>query len=150
MLEIRRTDVNSADARAMLAELDGALERLTGSSGQGSFSPEDVRQTGAMFAVAYWDGTPIACGGFRPLTEITAEIKRVYARSNRVGAAAQLLTHLERQAAAMGYTEAVLETRRVNTHAVAFYLRCGYEAGPVYGRYAGRPEAVCFRKRLSP
>ena len=50
----------------------------------------------------------------------------------------------------MGYTEAVLETRRVNTHAVAFYLRCGYEAGPVYGRYAGRPEAVCFRKRLSP
>ena len=64
MLEIRRTDVNSADARAMLAELDGALERLTGSSGQGSFSPEDVRQTGAMFAVAYWDGAPLPAGAF--------------------------------------------------------------------------------------
>ena len=30
MLEISRTDVNSADARALLAELDTALERLTG------------------------------------------------------------------------------------------------------------------------
>ena len=72
----------------------------------------------------------------------------MYARPNRVGAAAQLLTHLEQQAAAMGYTEAVLETRRVNTHAVAFYLRCGYAEIPRYGRYAARPEAICLRKPL--
>lgn len=79
----------------MLSELDTALERLTGSSGWGSFSPEDVRQ-----------------------------------------------------AAAMGYTEAVLETRRVNTHAVAFYLRCGYAEIPRYGRYAARPETICLQKSL--
>ena len=61
---ISRTDVNSADARALLAELDTALERLTGSRGRGSFSPEDVRQAGATFAVAYWDGAPLPAGAF--------------------------------------------------------------------------------------
>ena len=48
----------------------------------------------------------------------------------------------------MGYTEAVLETRRVNTHAVAFYLRCGYAEISRYGRYAARPETICLQKSL--
>lgn len=41
-----------------------------------------------------------------------------------------------------------LETRLVNTRAVHFYERHGYSRIPNYGRYIGRPEAVCFEKTL--
>ena len=41
-----------------------------------------------------------------------------------------------------------LETRRVNSRAIAFYERSGYGRIAAYGRYIGRPDAVCFGKRL--
>jgi ribosomal protein S18 acetylase RimI-like enzyme len=62
-----------------------------------------------------------------------------------VGAA--VLAHLEAQAA--GYQALWLETRKVNSRAVAFYLKHGYVITPNYGKYVGRDEAVCFSKTLT-
>ncbi|MGX9944513.1 GNAT family N-acetyltransferase [Bradyrhizobium sp. BTAi1] len=58
------------------------------------------------------------------------------------------MKHLEAAALGFGYHAIWLETRRVNARAVAFYERHGYRRIPNFGKYAGRPEAVCFEKRL--
>jgi ribosomal protein S18 acetylase RimI-like enzyme len=42
----------------------------------------------------------------------------------------------------------VLETRKVNKKAVAFYLAKGYKVIENFGKYRGREEAVCFEKRI--
>ena len=36
----------------------------------------------------------------------------------------------------------------MNLRAVGFCLKHGYELIPNYGKYIGRPEAVCLAKRL--
>ncbi len=136
------------DAALLLKALSGTLARLTGNSGEGSFDASDVRGEGALFLVAYTrDGAPMACGGYRPLGGGVAEIKRVYAAQK--GAGMPLLRALEARAAADGITRLVCETRRVNAVAVAFYLRAGWTVCESYGKYVGRPEAVCFEKRLT-
>lgn len=147
MFTIAGADPASLDARVLLAELGTALAAITGSDGAASFDVADVRAPGSCFLLARdGDGKPAGCGALRLLSGSVAELKRMYARPGS-GAGVHLLAALERQAAAFGYTEVWLETRRVNTRAVAFYEKHGYRAIPNYGKYAGRPEAVCFGKR---
>ncbi len=55
---------------------------------------------------------------------------------------AAILSHLETAAAGFGYHAIRLETRLVNTRAVAFYQRQGYCRIPSYGKYVGGPEAA--------
>jgi ribosomal protein S18 acetylase RimI-like enzyme len=94
----------------------------------------------------------VGCGALRPLDEVAhpqvCEIKRMYARIEGRGVGTRILRYLEQEAIDLGYREAWLETRRVNTVAVAFYLGHGYAERENYGAYVGRPEAVCFGKRL--
>lgn len=141
-------DPDSADARVLIAELDAALAAICGDSGAGSFDPADVRGPGAVFLIARdGQGVALGCGALRPLAAGLAELKRMYARPGS-GAGTRLLAALEAQAAAFGYRDVYLSTRRVNVRAVAFYARNGYAAINNYGRYAGRVESVCLGKRL--
>ena len=130
-----------------MTELDASLAAICGDSGSGSFDPADVRAPGSMFLVARDDGVALGCGALRPLAPGVAELKRMYARSGS-GAGRWLLAALEEQAAAFGYREVCLSTRRVNARALAFYARHGYLAVENYGRYAGRDASVCLGKRL--
>ncbi|GLH75096.1 N-acetyltransferase [Bradyrhizobium sp. SSBR45G] len=133
-----------------MSELSAALARITGDSGRSSFDPNDVRGSRACFLVARDEtGHALGCGALRPLAADIAEVKRMYARPEMRGVGAAILAHLETAAAGYGYQAIRLETRLVNVRAVAFYQRHGYRRIPNYGRYAGRPEAVCFEKRLS-
>jgi GNAT superfamily N-acetyltransferase len=141
-------DPDSADARALIAELDAALAAICGDSGSGSFDPADVRGPGSLFLVARdAGGEAVGCGALRPLAPGVAELKRMYARPGS-GAGRQLLAALEEQAALFGYRELWLSTRRVNIDALAFYGRHGFEPVENYGRYVGREESVCLGKRL--
>ena len=145
-LRILPRDPAHPDAQALLAALGEALAHITGNDGAASFQAEDVRGPGAAFLVAYRDGVPVACGGYRPVAAGVAEVKRVY--SAQPGAGRALLQALEARAAADGYTRLLCETRRVNTRAVAFYQRAGWSECPPYGRYIGRPEAICLTRAL--
>jgi ribosomal protein S18 acetylase RimI-like enzyme len=139
-VEIGACDPGCADAQVLMEELSATLAAITGASGKASFSPQDG---GLLFVVARGDdGALLGCGAVRPLADGVGEIKRMYARPGTRGVGAAILAHLERQ----GYPELWLETRKVNTRAVDFYLKHGYEVIPNYGQYVGRPEAVCFRK----
>ena len=152
MFAIAAIDPDVPDARTLLAELGAALAAITGSDGTASFDAADVRGPRSCFLVAYAaDGSTAGCGALRPLDGNddgdVAELKRMYARPGS-GAGAHLLAALERQAQAFGYRAVWLETRRVNARAVAFYARHGYAVIPNYGKYAGRPEAVCLGRDL--
>jgi GNAT superfamily N-acetyltransferase len=141
-------DPDSADARALMAELDAALAAICGDSGAGSFDPADVRGPGSVFLVARdSDGEAVGCGALRPLVPGVAELKRMYARAGS-GAGRHVLAALEEQAARFGYRELWLSTRRVNLKALAFYGRNGFETVENYGRYVGRKKSVCLGKRL--
>jgi GNAT superfamily N-acetyltransferase len=127
------------------------LQQLTGSSGSASFDVGDVKGERACFAIAYAaGGAAVGCGAIRPLQPGVAEIKRMFALPGSHGAGAAILAFLEEKAAAFGYQHVWLETRTVNKRAVACYLRHGYRHIANYGRYVGRPEAVCFGKELRP
>ena len=141
-------DPDSADARALVAELDAALAAICGDSGSASFDPADVRGPGSVFLVARdAGGRAVGCGALRPLVPGVAELKRMYARPGS-GAGGHVLAALEAQAAAFGYRELCLSTRRVNLKALAFYGRNGYASIGHYARYVGREESVCLGKRL--
>ena len=141
-------DPDSPAARVLLGELGAALAAITGSDGTASFDAADLRGPGACFLVAHdADGLAVGCGALRPLAQRVAELKRMYARPGS-GAGRFILEALERQAAAFGYAEVWLETRRVNGRAVAFYEKHGYRVVPNYGKYVGRAEAVCLGKHL--
>ena len=142
-------DPESAHARSLMEELSAALAAITGDSGAASFALTDMKVARSLFVVARGgDGAPLGCGALRPLDGDTGEIKRMYARPGTHGVGTAVLAHLEQAAAGFGYREIWLETRRVNTRAVAFYVGQGYAEIDNYGKYAGRAEAVCFGKRL--
>jgi GNAT superfamily N-acetyltransferase len=149
VLTVAPADPESPDARALLGELGAALAAITGSDGTASFDAAGVRGERACFLVARdADGGLAGCGALRPLGDTVAELKRMYARPGS-GAGRSLLEALERQALAFGYTAVWLETRKVNSRAVAFYEKHGYCTIPNYGKYVGRDDAVCLGKTLN-
>jgi GNAT superfamily N-acetyltransferase len=149
MITVSNEDPCSPDSLALMAELGAVLQAITGSNGSANFDVNDVRVEGARFAVARTaDGAAAGCGAFRPLGGGVAEIKRMYARAAHRGVGSAVLAHLEREAAALGYTALCLETRLINQRAVAFYEARQYLRIPNYGRYIGNPLAACFQKQL--
>ena len=148
-IKIIETDPNSSKALLLLEELSEALEAITGSSGKNSFHPEDVCIPRSSFVIAYDEnGEALGCGGFRPINESTAEVKRMYARTKSIGVGTKILMYLEIQASKLDYTYLWVETRLINERAVAFYENRGYYRIPNYGKYNSNPEAVCFEKKI--
>ena len=150
MLRIAPQDPGTPDAVSLIDQLSHTLESVTGGNGKSSFNPDDVRGSKAMFVVARDScGVAVGCGAFRQLEDGVAEVKRMYAIPGSRGVGTAILQYLEAQALQMGYTEFRLETRLVNSQAVRFYERRGFKRIPNFGKYVGRPEAVCLAKRLS-
>jgi GNAT superfamily N-acetyltransferase len=149
VIEVAIADPESPDGQRLLAALSEALLRITGSSGTASFQVSDVQLEGACFAIARQSGgQPVGCGAIRPLEPGVAELKRMVAAPGSKGVGSAILAFLERQASELGYGQIWLETRKVNQRAVSFYERHGYRPIANFGRYTGRPEAVCLGKLL--
>lgn len=150
-ITIASEPIDTPDAAQLLAELSSVLESITGNNGASSFDSGEMEHPRACFAMARSiDGAALGCGAIRPLDEYTAEMKRVFARDHHSGVGRQILCYLEEKAIMLGFERIVLETRMINQKAVSFYLRNGYTIIPNYGKYAGRDEAVCFEKKLTP
>jgi GNAT superfamily N-acetyltransferase len=148
-ITIERADPRGHDAAALLEILSQILTRITGASGNASFEVSDVETPGSRFLIAYDSaGRAVGCGSYRRQSESEVEIKRMLALPGTRGVGAALLEALELAARDDGYRTVILETRRVNAPAVAFYTRHGYAAIPNFGRYRGRAEVICFAKQL--
>ncbi|SFG27384.1 Acetyltransferase (GNAT) family protein [Duganella sp. CF458] len=146
---VAAADPCEPDAVALMAELDAALQAITGDSGRSGFSAEDTHGEAGRFAVARdAQGKALGCGALRPVGDSVAEIKRMYARPGSKGIGSAVLAWLEGEARRIGYRALRLETRLANRRAVQFYLAHGYRRTDNFGRYAGNPAAACFEKTL--
>lgn len=111
------------------------------------FDPGEPDRDG-VYLVATSDGRPVACGGVRPISAETGEIKRMWVHPEWRGAGlgARLLRELERLAARLGYAVVRLDTNGALTEAIAMYERTGYRH---IDRYNDNPYAEAwFEKGL--
>lgn len=148
MISMKEVPIQSSDAIMLISELNQRLLQITGDDGTSNFHAEDVDHDKSVFLIAYLDGIPYGCGALRKLSENTAEIKRVYARKNKVGIGRAIVGKLEERAKEFGYHKLLLETRKQNIHAIQFYSSCGYINCSAYGPYIGKENAYCFEKDL--
>jgi len=149
-LEIRREDAESADARALFAELDELLNSLYAVDGIVlELVPGDVaEEQGVLFVARDDSGRALGCGAIRQIDPTTGELKRMYVRSvaRRLGVGQALLDALEHWAAQAGLERIVLETGIHQPAALAFYERAGYSRIDRYGEYPCAEQSVCYGK----
>jgi putative acetyltransferase len=151
-VEIRREKFDSEAARrladALEAELLASYEGVPGSGGLPAASI--FEPPGGVFLVGRENGEPVACGGIAHYDDFTAEIRRMYVvpEARGRGLSRRVLTALEDEARALGYSLVRLETGKLQTEAIGLYASAGFGPIPRYGPFANDPRSVCFEKRL--
>lgn len=151
MITTQKSDPTSAESQRLMTQLSVVLAAITGDEGKGHFSSDTLNAPRALWALARdHHGVAIGCGAIRPLSATTAEVKRVFSTGEIAGTGAALMRFLEQNALLLGYRDIWLATRQINSGAVAFYRRQGYEIIDNYGDYVGREETICLAKRLYP
>lgn len=130
-------------------ELDTEIAALYPDSVIGGIDEAEFEKAGGYFVVAQEGGQTIGCGGFRPVNEECAEIKRMFVRpgARRNGAARQILRHLEEEARRRGFRSTVLETGCDNAGAIALYESEGYLPVPEFPGCVGISVSRCYIKR---
>jgi GNAT superfamily N-acetyltransferase len=130
------------DAVALIAEVQQEYVVRYGNPDHTPVDPAEFAPPRGLFLVAYVDGTPAACGGWRT-RDTNAELKRMYVSPafRRQGLARAVLAELERTASAAGYRRVILETGSKQPEALALYLSSGYEPVARFGHYADAPGA---------
>jgi GNAT superfamily N-acetyltransferase len=148
----RAVPVTDPDAQRLLAEYFAM--RAAGfdpaAGGYRTVFPDPARfvPPAGMFLLVEAEGAAVGCGGIRMLDPTRAEVKHLYLRDAMRGRGwgGLLLAELERQAAALGATEAVLDTNADLEAAGRLYRTAGYvEIAP----YNDNPNATLwFHKQL--
>lgn len=134
--------------RAFVGEISQLYPTWTPKSGP-SAEPIDFEAPNGTFAVAYVDGRPAGCGGFKRIDEHVAEIKRLYVRPDMRGhgLGRRILLDLEQSALQAGYRVVRLDTGAEQPNAVRLFLAAGYRQIPDYN---GNPVAShWFEKALT-
>lgn len=152
-IDIRVVPFDSAVAqkliRAALADL-GA--RYGGSGDETPVDPAEFVPPDGTFLVAYLDGEPVGCGGWRGhgAEGDTAELKRMYTapEARGRGVARTVLAAIERSALAHGRKRMILECGDQQPEAVAMYASAGYERIPNFGYYKDSPGCISFGRTL--
>jgi putative acetyltransferase len=151
-LVITRADPREPEPAALIHAMTKEIKEIYGHhDGSGNFKPEDVLVPRSGFYVGRVDGEAVVCGGFRPLEQGIAEIKRMYVVPEHRGRGHSkvMLALLERMAKESGYEVARLETRSQQEAAVSLYEGTGYVRIPNYGAYVGQEGCICYEKSLA-
>jgi putative acetyltransferase len=137
-------------ACAMMRALDAEISALYPDSVIFGIDEAEFERSGGYFVVAQQGNRTIGCGGFRPIDEKWAEIKRMFVLPDvrRRGWARQILRHLEEEACRRGFSSTVLETGCDNAGAIGLYKSEGYLQIPEYPGCQGILVSRCFIKRL--
>jgi len=146
-VRIEVTSYDHPDAVALIAEVQQEYVVRYGDVDGTPVDPAEFAPPRGLFLVAYVDGTPAACGGWRA-HGADAELKRMYVSPafRGRGLARAVLEALERTAAEAGFARVILETGQRQPEAIALYRSSGYEPVPSFGFYAEAPEAVHLGK----
>jgi GNAT superfamily N-acetyltransferase len=150
MIEYRRTDSSNTDFQSLVVLLDKYLSVINGEK-DSFFAAFNTIDTLQNVIVAYdIDKKPVGCGAFKPYSDDSAEIKRMFVpeESRGQGIAQGVLAALETWASELGFGVCILETSKSMLPAVRLYEKCGYSVIPNYGQYHEVETSVCMQKHL--
>ena len=147
---LRRTTSDDPDFRRLVEELDAYLADIDGEE-HAYYAQFNGIDKIPNVVVAYDAETPVGCGAFKPYSDATAEIKRMFVKPEHRGKhiGAMILGELETWSRELGFTDTILETGHRQKAAVRLYQNNGYRVIPNYDQYAGVESSVCMKKNIS-
>ncbi len=149
-INLVRTDSSNLDFQKLVPQLDADLAIRDGEE-HGFYAQFNKIALINHVIVAFENETPVGCGAFKPFSENSVEIKRMFTppEMRGRGIASAILDGLENWAAELGFEKSTLETGKKQPEAIALYLKNGYRAVPNFGQYIGVENSVCFEKAIS-
>ena len=141
---------DSADAVALITELEAHLAPLYPPESRHGFSVEELIAQGVAFFVLRANDTPAGCGGIQLFGAAYGELKRMYVRPHfrGLGFGKVLLNHLADYARTRGVALLRLETGIHQTAAISLYERTGFQRIPPFGAYIEDPLSLFYEKRI--
>ena len=141
---------DSADAIALITELEAHLEPLYPRESRHGFSVEKLISHAVAFFVLRENDAPAGCGGIQLFDTAYGELKRMYVRPpfRRLGLGKLLLHHLADYARAHGVGLLRLETGIHQAEAISLYERMGFQRIPPFGEYVDDPLSLFYEKRI--
>ncbi|MDW9382184.1 GNAT family N-acetyltransferase [Chryseobacterium sp. JV558] len=148
-MHILRTDSTNIDFQKLIQSLDSTLAEHNGDKDD-FFSQFNTIDTLKNCIVVYIDAIPAACGAFKPFSENSVEIKRMFTdpKFRKNGLGSTIVKELEKWAAELNFKKAVLETSQDLKSAISVYEKSGFYRIPNYGQYVGIEQSVCYEKIL--
>lgn len=142
---------DTAEARALIAELEAHLEPLYPSESRHGYAVDKLIAQDVAFFLIRHDGAPAGCGGIQLFGTEYAELKRMYVRPQfrGLGMAKAMLTHLAGHARDRGVGLLRLETGMHQHAAIGLYEREGFRPIPPFGEYKDDPLSRFYEKQIS-
>lgn len=143
---------DTADARALIAELEAELTPQYPDESRHGYSVEKLIAEGVAFFLVRKDGVPAGCGGVHLVDGAYGELKRMYVRPRfrGIGLATLILERLSDHARREGIRVLRLETGIHQRAAIDFYERMGFRSIPPFGAYRDDPLSRFYEKQLRP
>jgi GNAT superfamily N-acetyltransferase len=147
---ITRERPDSADAIALITELEAHLEPFYPRESRHGYSVEKLIAQAVAFFVLRDNDTPAGCGGIQLFGTTYGELKRMYVRPSfrGLGFGKLLLDHLADHARAHGVGLLRLETGIHQAAAIGLYEQVGFQRIPPFGDYVEDPLSIFFEKRI--
>ncbi|MGV3461075.1 MAG: GNAT family N-acetyltransferase [Flavobacterium sp.] len=149
MHTLLRTDSSNPHFQRLVIELDKDLAIRDGDE-HSFFAQFNKIAAIKHVVVAYTGDEAVGCGAIKEYEPGVAEVKRMYVPEDRRGGgiASLVLQELEKWAAELDYSKAILETGIKQPEAIGLYKKSGYTQIPNYGQYVQVESSVCFEKVL--
>jgi putative acetyltransferase len=141
---------DTADARALIAELEAELVPQYPDESRHGYSVEKLLAEGVAFFLVRTDGVPAGCGGVQLVGGTYGELKRMYVRPRfrGTGLAKLILERLSDHARRRGIRVLRLETGIHQRAAIGFYESMGFRSIPPFGAYRDDPLSRYYEKEL--
>jgi GNAT superfamily N-acetyltransferase len=141
---------DTADAQALIEELESELAPLYPSESRHGYSVARLLAEGVAFFLIREDGAPAGCGGVKLVGTEYAEVKRMYVRLQfrGLGLARLMLNYLADYSERHGVGVLRLETGIHQHAAIRLYERMGFQRIPPFGDYQEDPLSRFYEKRI--
>lgn len=148
-LTLVKTTSDNTDFRQLYADLDLYLWKKYPEENQ-EYWQNNIIEFNPNVLVYYIDDKAVACGCFKKYDEKTAEIKRMFVRTEArgKGLAVQILNELEQWAKSENFEFLILETLHKQAEAIQLYQKTGFEIIENYEPYVGNKLSVCMKKAI--
>lgn len=142
---------DSADAQALIAELQTSLAALYPAENQFGYSVEKLIRDEVAFYVVRVDGAPAGCGGVQIFGATYGEVKRMYVRPQFRGQKLGnvILAQLEDYARARNVPLLRLETGTLQHAAIRLYTEYGFYRTGAFGQYPETDWNIYYEKKIS-